>query len=280
MRFKARTDLERVYEALTGNYYRENEREILNRQLKSIDLFTYKKPTDFLKLSNSLNHNLDDIDKNEEDTKTKYKIIPNPNIEEEQKKDSLDKRNIYRNPKIYYVPQNNERWKKRSDLNAEAAGILKEYHQKTHFKATEEIAENKIKTKKKPNNDNNTFEIPYIINTRKRKKRKNIFSFDDDIEKKLKNDEYIPYNKNYNPIKKYDMNGKDVINSESMQILTSMAFTSPQDSSFKNEDSEQTMKVHNVKNKKNLVDENNVLIGNEILYKATQFDLIANRVLK
>ena len=280
MRFKARTDLERVYEALTGNYYRENEREILNRQLKSIDLFTYKKPTDFLKLSNSLNHNLDDIDKNEEDTKTKYKIIPNPNIEEEQKKDSLDKRNIYRNPKIYYVPQNNERWKKRSDLNAEAAGILKEYHQKTHFKATEEIAENKIKTKKKPNNDNNTFEIPYIINTRKRKKRKNIFSFDDDIKKKLKNDEYIPYNKNYNPIKKYDMNGKDVINSESMQILTSMAFTSPQDSSFKNEDSEQTMKVHNVKNKKNLVDENNVLIGNEILYKATQFDLIANRVLK
>ena len=122
--------------------------------------------------------------------------------------------------------------------------------------------------------------MPYIINNRKRKKRKNIFSFDDDIEKKLKNDEYIPYNKNYNPIKKNDINGKDVINSESMQILTSMAFTSPQDSSIKNEDSEQTMKVHNVKNKKNLVDENNVLIGNEILYKASQFDLIANRVLK
>ena len=122
--------------------------------------------------------------------------------------------------------------------------------------------------------------MPYIINSRKRKKRRNIFNFDDDIEKKLKNDEYIPYNKNYNPIKKYDMNGKDVINSESMQNLTSMAFTSPQDSSIKNEDSEQTMKVHNVKNKKNLVDENNVLIGNEILYKATQFDLIANRVLK
>ena len=122
--------------------------------------------------------------------------------------------------------------------------------------------------------------MPYIINSRKRKKRRNIFNFDDDIEKKLKNDEYIPYNKNYNPIKKYDINLKDFINSESMQILTSMAFTSSQDSSFKNEDSEQTMKIHNVKNKKNLVDENNVLIGNEILYKATQFDLIANRVLK
>ena len=74
MRFKARTDLERVYEALTGNYYRENEREILNRQLKNIDLFTYKKPTDFLKLSNSLNHNLD-IDKNEEDTKQNIKLF-------------------------------------------------------------------------------------------------------------------------------------------------------------------------------------------------------------
>ena len=51
-------------------------------------------------------------------------------------------------PKYYYVPLNNERWRKRTDLNIEAYGMLKEYHKKTHFKATEEIAENKIKTKR------------------------------------------------------------------------------------------------------------------------------------
>ena len=58
MRFKARTDLERVYEALSGNFYRDNEREILNRQLKSLDLFNYKKPEDFIKLTN-LNNDID-----------------------------------------------------------------------------------------------------------------------------------------------------------------------------------------------------------------------------
>ena len=91
MRFKARTDLERVYEALSGNMYRDNEREILNRQLKSLDLFNYKKPEDFLKLTNLNN----DIDKSvdEENEKT-YKIKPNPLIEDEKKKEESDKKNI------------------------------------------------------------------------------------------------------------------------------------------------------------------------------------------
>ena len=57
MRFKARTDLERVFEALSGKIYRDNERNILNRQLKNIDLFTYKKPKDLLKLNSIINNN-------------------------------------------------------------------------------------------------------------------------------------------------------------------------------------------------------------------------------
>ena len=83
MRFKARTDLERVYEALSGNMYRDNEREILNRQLKSLDLFNYKKPEDFIKLTNFNS----DIDKSiDEEEKKSYTIKPNPLIEEEKKK--------------------------------------------------------------------------------------------------------------------------------------------------------------------------------------------------
>ena len=34
------------------------------------------------------------------------------------------------------------------NLNSEAESMLKEFHVKTHFKAAEEIAENKIVTKK------------------------------------------------------------------------------------------------------------------------------------
>ena len=60
MRFKARTDLERVYEALNGKIYRDNERNILNRQLKNIDLFTYKKPKDLLKLNSIVNNQVED----------------------------------------------------------------------------------------------------------------------------------------------------------------------------------------------------------------------------
>ena len=273
MRFKARTDLERVYEALSGNFYRDNEREILNRQLKSLDLFNYKKPEDFIKLTNLNN----DIDKSidEEEEKKSYKIKPNPLIEEEKKKEESDKKKIYKNPKFYYVPLNNERWRKRTDLNIEAYGMLKEYHQKTHFKATEEIAENKIKTKKIIKNDNDN--IPLINKDKKSNRKKLVFDFDDDDKKKLSENNYIPYQKNYNPIIR---NNKEHINSASMQLLTSMAFKSNNDFNLnQNKDKNKIMNVVHIKNKSNLVDENNVLIGNEIFFKANQFDLIANRVL-
>ena len=274
MRFKARTDLERVYEALSGNMYRDNEREILNRQLKSLDLFNYKKPEDFIKLTNFNSDNDKSVD---EEEKKSYTIKPNPIIEEEKKKENSDKKKIYKNPKYYYVPLNNERWRKRTDLNIEAYGMLKEYHKKTHFKATEEIAENKIKTRKIIKTDIN---IP-LINSNKKINRKNlIFDFEDNDEKnKLTEKTYLPYKMNYNPMTKNEK--KEHINSASMQLLTNIAFKSNDDTVIdKNDDKNKVMNVRHIKNKSNLVDENNVLIGNEILYKATQFDLIANRVLK
>ena len=65
-----------------------------------------------------------------------------------------------------------------------------------------------------------------------------------------------------------------------MQLLTSMAFKSNNDFNLnQNKDKNKIMNVVHIKNKSNLVDENNVLIGNEIFFKANQFDLIANRVL-
>ena len=149
MRFKARTDLERVFEALSGKIYRDNERNILNRQLKNIDLYTYKKPKDLLKLNSIINNKVENDKENNENEENKkgYKIIPHPHIEDKEEKKKL-KRNIYANSKIYYVPTTNERWRKRTDLNIEAEGMLKEYHYKTHFKAAEEIAENRLDSKK------------------------------------------------------------------------------------------------------------------------------------
>ena len=278
MRFKARTDLERVYEALNSKYYRDDEKSILRRQLKNIDLFTYKKPKDLLKLNSSIRQRQEmEKEGNEnEENKKGYKIIPHPNIEdkEEEKK---KKRNIYGNSKVYYVPTINERWKKRTDLNAEAEGMLKEYHQKTHFKAAEEIAENRLDYKKIEKEFNNN--LNYTVSNSSRFIRKNPFNFDDDIEKKLNKIEFKPYSKNYNPIKKYK---NDYVDPENMKILTSLAFRNPDDgkNNLNDEDEKnQTLQYANIESKKKLIDENNVLIGNEILYKGTQFNLIANRVL-
>ena len=80
--------------------------------------------------------------------------------------------------------------------------MLKEYHQKTHFKAAEEIAENRLDYKKIENEFNNN--LNYTVSNSSRFIRKNPFNFDDDSEKKLNKIEFKPYSKNYNPIKLYN----------------------------------------------------------------------------
>ena len=60
------------------------------------------------------------------------------------------KKNIYGDGNVFYVPKNYQYkpWMRNQNLNSEAEFMLKEFHVKTHFKAAEEIAENKIVTKK------------------------------------------------------------------------------------------------------------------------------------
>ena len=270
MRFKARTDLERVFEALSGKIYRDNERNILNRQLKNIDLYTYKKPKDLLKLNSIINNKVENDKENNENEENKkgYKIIPHPHIEDKEEKKKL-KRNIYANSKIYYVPTTNERWRKRTDLNIEAEGMLKEYHYKTHFKAAEEIAENRLDSKKIEK------ENYYCTNSSRLIRKKKIFIFDDDVEKKLKKNDIKNYSKNYNPIKKH--RGKSM-DPESMKILTSLAFKN-NEKKIKEDEKNHSLEKIDIESKKKLIDENNVLIGNEIFYKGTQFNIIANKVL-
>ena len=58
MRYKPRTDLERVYDVLNGYNYDEKSKDIIERQLKSINLYDYKKPGES-------NHNSDKKEKEE-----------------------------------------------------------------------------------------------------------------------------------------------------------------------------------------------------------------------
>jgi hypothetical protein len=138
MRFRARTDLERIYDALNGDYMRKGDREVIERQLKNINLYNYKRPKEILR---------EDAENDDNDY---YQI---KNISESQNVSPHKKgiRNIYKPAHIYYDARinNRKRWARKDNLNTEAKEILNSYHIKTHFKATEEIAEYNSPTKKK-----------------------------------------------------------------------------------------------------------------------------------
>jgi len=242
MKFTARTDLERVYDVLKGDYIKNNnEREIIERQLKHINLYNYKKPKELLKQDKS------DFD---EDLEVKIK---------EEKKDEKDKKsiknikNIYGPSNVYYEARNNDKktWARKDTLNLEAKGLFSSYHVKTHFKATEEIAGNKSAKKnlketcfllphllpknhryEKLNTDGNlynsnnrtnksvkyskAFDYSKLEDTRK------LFNFDEEYEKNDNNkNEEGNYNGVNNPIFN---NRKDDIDPHSLNVLSKLAF--------------------------------------------------------
>lgn len=146
MRFKPRTDLERVFDALAGNYFLQNERDILYRQLKNLDLFHYKKPSDFLKKEKELmfREEKKDDDKNKKRLSTMMvaqNLAQRGSYATPNNTTGSVKENKKQNRILFAKPI--KPWVRRTDLNVEAQGILSDFHVKTHFKAAEEIAEKK-----------------------------------------------------------------------------------------------------------------------------------------
>ena len=158
MRFKPRTDLERLYDIINNNKYGQAQREkqLLDKQLKNLDLYKYKNRHELndlikKKIKENINHN-NSFDKNISYA-NRYEIY-----------DDNNKKN-----KLYYNPKNNKLkpWTKRDDLNEDAHKILTSYHYKTHFKAAKEVASNKSNSKEKSyidinisnekNNNNNNY---------------------------------------------------------------------------------------------------------------------------
>lgn len=147
MRFKPRTDLERIFDALAGNYFLQNERDILYRQLKNLDLFQYKKPSDLLKKEKELMIREEKKDDARNGKRLSTMMIGqnstqggsypsvNNNTSGSVKENEKQNRILFAKPV--------KPWVRRTDLNIEAQGILSDFHIKTHFKAAEEIAEKK-----------------------------------------------------------------------------------------------------------------------------------------
>ena len=131
MRYKPRTDLERVYDVLNTYHCDEKPKDIIERQLKIINLYDFKKPR---VSTNSL-------EKNDNESKRTHNSnhLISRSLRKGKKKKKFD---LYKSNKLYYKPKNEEYkpWQRREDLNNEAYGLLSSYHYKTHFKAAEEIA--------------------------------------------------------------------------------------------------------------------------------------------
>ena len=184
MRFKARTDLERVYDSLNSIHNRNNEKEILNRQLKSLKLLKEKRAKDYLKMEaifgKDKNPNIEEEVPEEE--KKGYKIIPNPLVVHKETKPKIKNKSLYAVPKYYFIPTEHDKkpWLKKGDINTEAEKVLYEYHKKTHFKAAEEIAENKMNSKIYLNNENisnnNIYKPSLTESSKNEKKNKNLIS--------------------------------------------------------------------------------------------------------
>ena len=275
MRFKARTDLERIYDALKNKYYRENERQIIERQLKNLNLNSFQ-TTESIKKRMSVISPIKDDKENEEEDEQKYKIKPNPLYEEARKKEleinSTDV--IYGDGNLYYIPKKQylKPWQRNLDLNSEAEGILSEYHIKTHFKACAEVAEKKIDYKK--------------LNKHKRSQTidstpKNLFEIKTkDFKDKDNQIKYDNYDKNENPYShKFNDNN---IDPESLKALSVLAFE--KDSIIRGDEPVVGQyipmgKKNKYYHKRKLVDENSVLIDGKILFKDSQFDIIAHKVL-
>ena len=286
MRFKPRTDLERVYDALNGYRYGENEKQIIERQLRSINLLNYKTPYELYK--NKADHKRNKNNKN-------FNLLSKTgnSIDFSEKKDRKNENDTKTShQKLYFTPlkttttENIKPWEKRFDLNHEAQKLLKPYHYKLHFQAAKEIASNtrnniSFHMNKKTNgtesscfllpniNPGNYFDKKTSPRNSKEFKEKEI-NFNDENE--TENCENV-YKNNENPL---NIKEKLKPTKEAMKILKNMAFEEKNENN--NEPNKEIEYIKVSVEQKN--EDDDVVVGNEIINKKKNFDLLTNKVLE
>ena len=274
MRFKPRTDLERVYDMINGYKYGLAKRDILDKQLKNVGLYKYQNSNELKRrIQKKLN-----IDNNSHDSE-------NENESENAHTNSeIHKINENKNGRLYYNPKSvdykDKPWMKRTDLNADAYKILDSYHYKTHFKAAEEIAENKMKivNKNKKNKyclllpnlfqNKSTTNLGDLNSTYNNNSNNDLFlKLNDEIESISK----IKYEKNKNPFKK-----KEIFEENKIKLLGDIAFNKGNQGNSKDDDN--FLDENRLLFDKN-VDEDNIMVDNHVYNKKNQFELITNKIL-
>lgn len=116
MRFKPRTDLERIYDSINSYSYGRINKDIINKQLKSLDL---NEP--------EVNESKD------EEQFDNIKVDHDRSIQRDFMKNDTGRggKNIHLQKKI--------KGRKHVD-NSEARNLMREYHYKTHFKGATDVS--------------------------------------------------------------------------------------------------------------------------------------------
>ena len=289
MKFKPRTDLERIFDSINLNYYGKINRNLINEQLKSLGLVTvYNKKNPKLQTEYSL-------------LKEKLKVNPetlNYLIKEKQRLEQGPKTNeinelisnmdniIHINKDILseitqknfsYSSQKdrNFRNKRRNMNNFLAKNILSEYQKKTHFKALctysldlddsymkKNLIFKNTKDKNLSEDNYNSFNISY-------NKRININNFDINLE----NNFFNLYKKQFHNKKKYEKN--------KMEYLKKLCYQQIGNSPFDNKYYSQE-KLYDEENEINnkIIRQTNLILINGKSYNKRDLKGISNAVLK
>ena len=275
MRFKPRTDLERVYDMINGYKYGLAKRDILDKQLKNVGLNKYQNSNELkrriLKKIN-INNSPSESENESDNDKT------NTNSEIHKLKQNKNSR-LYYNPKS--VDYKDKPWMKRTDLNADAYKILDSYHYKTHFKAAEEIAENKMKIVNKNKKNKYCLLLPNLFQNKSTANLEDLNSTYNNNNKtndlflklndEIENISKIKYDKNKNPFKK-----KEIFEESKIKLLGDIAFNKGNQGNNKEDDN--LIDENRLLFDKN-VDEENIMVDNHVYNKKNQFELITNKIL-
>ena len=158
--------------------------------------------------------------------------------------------------------------------------LFNSYNYKLHFKAAEEIAENKMNK-----NNKSLLLLPNLFQIKKSKEKNNKFNYEEKQENKTQeeseDDSYnsFYYNNPYNDNKK-----RTKYNPNLMKQLSKIAFEKDKNKKFFEQESKKDLNISQTYDKKikklNIKDENEVEIEGEIFEKTTQFNLITKKVLQ
>jgi hypothetical protein len=127
MRYKPRTDLERIFDEINKNSFRKLDKNIIEQQFKNIEMNSTRKFNNNIENELSNNHAKDEIP----DYKNAGKV--DENFHDDFHHSGLEKEKTDEN-KTENEKKNKAKMSRKKELNSQAKNLMKEFHNKTHFK--------------------------------------------------------------------------------------------------------------------------------------------------